>query len=297
MMPAQPPGRNDPCPCGSGLKFKRCHGQAQPPPKEQQWHPAILEQSRKMDAWRVELDAARALAGASKGAILLGELKNLETTAEIFSRNSRQLLKTLVDFGRIEVGMPLWDAEKPELIADFNIEVSRLVHNFLAASATLADHERALVNRKFGGPDFDTDYRARVKETFDTPTLPRFVKSLRNFFLHSEVVPMHSKMEISWRAGEKTKFDGSVRLNIEQARRWSGWQGPALEHLNSFSEDPQLKDIFASYTGIVLQFYDWFGERIRASRSDDLQELQALGEAYNRVLDRKPLPLGPAPTR
>ncbi|MEN6317132.1 MAG: SEC-C metal-binding domain-containing protein [Syntrophaceae bacterium] len=20
-------GRNDPCPCGSGLKFKRCHGQ------------------------------------------------------------------------------------------------------------------------------------------------------------------------------------------------------------------------------------------------------------------------------
>jgi len=22
------PGRNDPCPCGSGLKFKRCHGNA-----------------------------------------------------------------------------------------------------------------------------------------------------------------------------------------------------------------------------------------------------------------------------
>ncbi len=25
-------GRNDPCPCGSGLKFKRCHGKATPPP-------------------------------------------------------------------------------------------------------------------------------------------------------------------------------------------------------------------------------------------------------------------------
>lgn len=23
---ARPPGRNDPCPCGSGLKFKNCHG-------------------------------------------------------------------------------------------------------------------------------------------------------------------------------------------------------------------------------------------------------------------------------
>jgi uncharacterized protein YecA (UPF0149 family) len=22
------PGRNDPCPCGSGLKYKKCHGQA-----------------------------------------------------------------------------------------------------------------------------------------------------------------------------------------------------------------------------------------------------------------------------
>ena len=28
------PGRNDPCPCGSGLKYKKCHGAAKPaPPK------------------------------------------------------------------------------------------------------------------------------------------------------------------------------------------------------------------------------------------------------------------------
>ena len=25
------PGRNDPCPCGSGLKFKKCHGSGRPP--------------------------------------------------------------------------------------------------------------------------------------------------------------------------------------------------------------------------------------------------------------------------
>ncbi|MDD2836465.1 MAG: SEC-C metal-binding domain-containing protein [Methanothrix sp.] len=25
---AAKPGRNDPCPCGSGLKYKKCHGQA-----------------------------------------------------------------------------------------------------------------------------------------------------------------------------------------------------------------------------------------------------------------------------
>jgi uncharacterized protein YecA (UPF0149 family) len=23
-----PPGRNDPCPCGSGKKYKKCHGSA-----------------------------------------------------------------------------------------------------------------------------------------------------------------------------------------------------------------------------------------------------------------------------
>ena len=28
--------RNDPCPCGSGRKFKQCHGRAQPSPGEQQ---------------------------------------------------------------------------------------------------------------------------------------------------------------------------------------------------------------------------------------------------------------------
>jgi preprotein translocase subunit SecA len=26
-------GRNDPCPCGSGKKYKRCHGAAGPPPR------------------------------------------------------------------------------------------------------------------------------------------------------------------------------------------------------------------------------------------------------------------------
>ena len=26
-MMQQKPGRNDPCPCGSGKKFKKCHGQ------------------------------------------------------------------------------------------------------------------------------------------------------------------------------------------------------------------------------------------------------------------------------
>ncbi len=25
-LPAQKPGRNDPCPCGSGKKYKKCHG-------------------------------------------------------------------------------------------------------------------------------------------------------------------------------------------------------------------------------------------------------------------------------
>ncbi len=25
--PAAGPGRNDPCPCGSGKKYKKCHGQ------------------------------------------------------------------------------------------------------------------------------------------------------------------------------------------------------------------------------------------------------------------------------
>lgn len=25
-VPNQKPGRNDPCPCGSGMKYKRCHG-------------------------------------------------------------------------------------------------------------------------------------------------------------------------------------------------------------------------------------------------------------------------------
>jgi len=28
IVGGQLPGRNDPCPCGSGLKFKRCHGDA-----------------------------------------------------------------------------------------------------------------------------------------------------------------------------------------------------------------------------------------------------------------------------
>jgi len=256
-------------------------------------HPGVAEHSRKMDAWRAELDRARGLVECSAGAKLYAQLKGLDLTAEIFSRNSRQLLQTLADFERIEVGMPLWDAEKPELIANFNIEVSRLLHNFLAASATLGDHERALVERNFKGSDFEAEYKARAEETFGTPTLPRFVKALRNFFLHSEAVPTHATMSMSWKAGEQSKFDSTVRLNVQQARRWGGWKGAALDHLNSFVGDPPLRDIFVSYTGIVFKFYDWIGERVRAVRAEDFMELQALAGAYNSVLDRNPARIAP----
>ena len=30
-VPAKPPGRNDPCPCGSGKKYKKCCGRAAGP--------------------------------------------------------------------------------------------------------------------------------------------------------------------------------------------------------------------------------------------------------------------------
>lgn len=33
----QRPGRNDPCPCGSGKKFKQCHAS-----KQDQWSPVLL---------------------------------------------------------------------------------------------------------------------------------------------------------------------------------------------------------------------------------------------------------------
>jgi uncharacterized protein len=33
-------GRNDPCPCGSGTKFKRCHGAVRPP------HPVASNQAQ-----------------------------------------------------------------------------------------------------------------------------------------------------------------------------------------------------------------------------------------------------------
>jgi len=34
VQPASTVGRNDPCPCGSGTKYKKCHGAAAAPPPE-----------------------------------------------------------------------------------------------------------------------------------------------------------------------------------------------------------------------------------------------------------------------
>lgn len=43
-------GRNDPCPCGSGRKFKRCHGSAtQPPTKEESTMDAEEQQEQQGD--------------------------------------------------------------------------------------------------------------------------------------------------------------------------------------------------------------------------------------------------------
>ncbi len=112
---AKQPGRNDPCPCGSGKKFKKCHLGSEPhATSSAQVDPSYRQQ--RLEAARIQRERQQGLGKAIVSANFKGERFVAVKNRLFYSERFKTFHDFLVRYAMTALG-PVWgttELRKPE---------------------------------------------------------------------------------------------------------------------------------------------------------------------------------------
>ncbi len=185
----------------------------------------------------------------------------------------------VVNFEKPEVSWLALPADRRDALRETQLEVLRLVHNFLASAKTLVDHTRVLTTELYTHTPFKDEYQAKIKELFAEAPLPRFLLGLRNWMLHKGTVPL---AVVSTFEGIDSSASRLV-LKLADLKMWDGWDSFAKSFLLETSSDIELKVVVRSYGRLVEAFYDWLSGRMSELHADAFKELERLQRQYQAV--------------
>jgi hypothetical protein len=223
---------------------------------------------------------------ASTGWKIRRELAGLARTYRLFLGNDRELQQYLVASRETQRVLELWDVRNRNGFERFLDEIDRLLHNYVAAAATLRDHTRRVWEKHLtADAALVAEYERRVAETFATAPVSQFVQALRNYTLHHRLAVARGRLSMT--AG---KFDSAVVLGRSELLKWDGWPKPARAYLEAAARDIRIGGIVTEYTKAVTTFNDWFGHSFVGAHLpafDDLARLeQELAAAYEATVRR-----------
>ena len=124
---------------------------------------------------------------ASEGYKLKEEIRAFRIGYDIFIGNYADLERILIQAQDPQVWPHLWDEKHRYRLVKFNREVTRLLHNFVAAAKSLVEHTRNHMRAKYAATDFKKEYQARIDQHFTRDPLVQFVEDLRNYMLHKSL--------------------------------------------------------------------------------------------------------------
>lgn len=130
----------------------------------------LLKQMESMEGWKIEV-----------------KTRNLGISHYIFMTNYNQLKNSLELFNTKEVDSNIWAIKNRDKLNQFQIEVIRLFHNYLASVKSLVDHTRIMVREVHGNKKFSREYELKKQEIFVNSPLSCFVQDLRNYILHKGI--------------------------------------------------------------------------------------------------------------
>ena len=101
-----------------------------------------------------------------EGIKCINRMKYHNDCISIFGGNFKELSKVLLHFENLKNALELMDQENRETTEEYQNEISRLLHNFLASAKTLIDHTRIFINKFYSGTRIFKIYSGKVKEEF-----------------------------------------------------------------------------------------------------------------------------------
>ena len=213
------------------------------------------------------------------------QMRTLEQSYYIFQRNHSELISALQIMQDPHMSLGLWNEKNRDKLQAFQVEVTRLLHNFLAAVKSLVDHTRILlVQELYNGDPFLPELTAKIKSQFADSELSHFVQDFRNYILHN-ALPMTSAN----RHYERGKLpDNSIQLDIVELRKWNRWSKPSKKYLSQLNDKKKIHEISEAYVKLVVEFHVWLKKRQEEIHKKEFDEMKALNTIYEKALGQYP---------
>lgn len=213
---------------------------------------------------------------ASRGMAHINRCQARSFSINIFKMNARDLIKIINHVSDADPNR--WSIHNEEANRQVHREVGRHMHNFLAASKTLIDHTRQFIADNYDDTPVEVAYKTRVKTTFASNPVAKFVQDLRNYMLHKGLPPSH--MFLSYRRaaeenGESGKLRSGVQYKVDELLKWNRWSAPAREYLEQATLGLNIEQFVGEYLEAVAKFHDWLTAEPEAFHANDLAQLRA----------------------
>jgi hypothetical protein len=232
----------------------------------------------------------RAEIAATQGAKLQGELSAVGRMYKLFATNESELRKHFERHSSTQAILELWDANHGERFDAFLDETDRLLHNYLAAAASLADHTMRLWCKY--PPQDETvihEYRQRVDETFINAPVANLIQELRNVTVHRQLPVIRGELSGTGPAHEDGPSMRAVTgLDKNRLLASGDWKKGAKKYIEEADDPIDVEVVVAEYTAAVHGFNEWFSEAWVGAHRTTFEELHKLAAEHDELVERLP---------
>jgi len=200
------------------------------------------------------------------------QLESIKIPIYIFEKNFEELHDLLVFLINDPKSEPLTYPRNHDRLHEVQLDLLRLLHNFVAASLTLIDHTRNLYRELYSDSNKFSDYEVRIKDEFDTDPLSQFVKGLRKYFQHYSTPIIKIEVSIPEKDDVQQVLEKKVLLFTKDLITFDGWSEPAKKYLTRTTID--LLEVINTYRFKVMNFYHWFIDRQNEIHQVKLHQLK-----------------------
>lgn len=200
----------------------------------------------------------------------LSEVRQFTLSLEIFQRNAQEFRALLEGATTPQAATVLWSLHNRPQLEQFQREVTRLLHNFVAAAFSLVDHARRFFGKHYKDAKSFPDYEDEVRRRFAEDPLCQFVQGLRNYFIHRKPPNIGSTMSLS--QGQAARHT----IHLEKGDLMDfDWNATARRFLDEAADKLDLQNVVAAYSTKVTEFYAWMFKRLEEIHADDVAAVNA----------------------
>ncbi|MBB3811100.1 hypothetical protein [Pseudochelatococcus contaminans] len=214
---------------------------------------------------------------ASPGAQYLNRAHARTFSLNILEMNALELREAVIRAHDAELSLDLFFEKNREASQQAHREISRHLHNFLAAAKTLVDHTRALVAEHYDGTPLQTAYQDRLNAGPGREPVVAFIHDLRNYMLHRG--PPGTSMFVRFDRNDPdtdATIKTGIHLELTSLAAWPKLSARARQFIADKGDKLDFRQFVDDYLTHVRALHAWLDQELETLHREDLIETARL---------------------